>query len=54
MDAAIKMREDVIYLYAEKMGNCAVVLLGGAHAIHEQKPVECGEIIRAFIDGFGS
>gem|GEM_PF-5554961 len=43
-----------IYPYAEKMGNCEVVLLGVDHLIYEQKPKECGEIIKEFIDGLGS
>jgi hypothetical protein len=36
--------------YLEKMGNCRLVLLGGDHAIYEQKPAECGEIIKEFIE----
>ena len=51
LDKVQKLREDVIYPYAEKMGNCKVVLLGGDHSIYEQKPRECGEIIKSFIDG---
>lgn len=51
IDELTKAREDVIYPYAEKMGNCEVVLLGGDHLIYEQKPKECGEIIKEFIDG---
>ena len=43
-------RKDTIYPYAEKMGNCEVVCLGGDHMIYEQKPDECGEIICNFID----
>ncbi len=46
-----KAREDVIYPYAEKMGNCQVVCLAGDHMIYEQKPVECGELLKSFIDG---
>ena len=46
-----KMRQDTIYPYAEKMGNCKVVCLGGDHMIYEQKPEECGKIIKNFIDG---
>ena len=49
-----KGRETVIYPYAEKMGNCEVVLLGGGHMIYEQKPEECGAVIKAFIDGLDS
>ena len=50
LDAFETLRQDVIYPYAEKMGNCEVVLLAGDHAIYEQRPEECGEIIKAFID----
>lgn len=44
-------RENIIYPYAEKMGNCKVVCLAGVHMIYEQKPEECGQIIKEFIDG---
>ena len=54
IDELAELRETVIYPYAEKMGNCEVVLLGGDHLIYEQKPVECGEIIKSFIDGLES
>ncbi|MBR1739986.1 MAG: alpha/beta hydrolase [Ruminococcus sp.] len=49
-----KGRREIIYPYAEKLGNCEVVLLGGEHGIYEQRPDECGEIIKAFIDGLDS
>ncbi|MBR6719046.1 MAG: alpha/beta hydrolase [Oscillospiraceae bacterium] len=49
-----ELRQEIIYPYAEKMGNCEVVLLGGDHMIYEQKPEECGAIIRSFIDGLDS
>ena len=49
-----KLRQEIIYPYAEKMGNCEVVLLGGDHMIYEQKPEECGEVIKSFIDGLDS
>lgn len=42
-------RNETIYPYAEKMGNCEVVCLAGDHMIYEQKPTECGEIIKDFI-----
>ena len=35
----------------EKMGNCELVLLGGDHAIYEQRPEECGDIVLEFING---
>ena len=46
-----KLRNDIIYPYAEKMGNCEVALLPGNHAIYEQKPEECGTLIIDFING---
>ena len=46
-----KARKETIYPYAEKMGNCEVVCLAGDHMIFEQKPAECGEIIKGFIEG---
>ena len=51
LDKVQKLRQDVIFPYAEKMGNCEVVLLGGDHLIYEQKPEECAEIIKSFLDG---
>ena len=44
-------RRDILYPYAEKMGNCEVVCLPGDHMIYEQKPEECGKLIKDFIDG---
>ena len=49
LDEYEKAREDIIYPYAEKMGNCKVVCLGGDHMIYEQKPDECAEIIAGFL-----
>ena len=40
----------VTRLNLEKMGNCELVLLGGDHMIYEQKPAECGNIIKEFVD----
>lgn len=51
LDDSEKGRREVIEPYAEKMGNCRVVCLGGDHMIYEQKPDECGKIIKDFIDG---
>lgn len=45
-----KARQETIYPYAEKMGNCQVICLAGDHMIYEQKPVECGQLIKEFID----
>lgn len=44
-------RRNILVPYFEKMGNCQCVLLGGDHMIYEQKPEECGQIIKDFIDG---
>lgn len=44
-------RENIIIPYLEKMGNCKLVCLGGDHMIYQQKPNECGEIIKDFFDG---
>ena len=54
VDSFAKQREEVIDPYTEKMGNCEVILLGGDHMIYEQKPEECGEVIKSFIDGLDS
>ena len=51
IDELAEGRETVLYPYAEKMGNCEVILLGGDHLIYEQKPRECGEIVKTFLDG---
>lgn len=45
-------RRNIIYPYAEKMGNCEVICLYGDHMIYEQKPEECGKLIKNFIDNF--
>lgn len=45
-----QLRTDIIYPYAEKMGNCEVICLAGDHMIFEQKPEECGTLIKNFID----
>lgn len=51
LDACQESLKNTIYPYAEKMGNCEVVLLGGDHQIYQQKPKECEEILKNFIDG---
>lgn len=51
LDGYREARETIIYPYAEKMGNCKVVCLGGDHMIYEQKPEECAEIIMDFLRG---
>lgn len=50
LDTYEGLRNDVIYPYAEKMGNCEIVCLAGDHMIYEQKPDECGMIIKKFLD----
>ena len=45
-----KMREDKLYPYIEKMGNCKIVYLAGDHMIYQQRPEECGEIIKNFVE----
>lgn len=51
LSQAKEAREEMLVPYLEKMGNVELVCLGGDHMIYEQKPVECGEIIKDFIDG---
>lgn len=51
LNAYEEVRRDIIYPYAEKMGNCEVVCLPGDHMIYEQRPEECGKLIKDFIDG---
>ncbi len=45
-----KSRQDIIYPYAERMGNCQVVCLAGDHMIYEQNPDECSRIAVDFIN----
>lgn len=49
LDRYEQARQETIYPYAEKMGNCKVVCLGGDHMIYEQRPEECAEIIIEFL-----
>ena len=51
LDACEESRNTSIYPYAEKMGNCEVVLLGGDHQIYQQRPEECAKILKDFVDG---
>lgn len=48
-----RLRQEVIYSYADKMGNCEVVCLSGDHAIYAHKPDECGKLVSEFIDNLG-
>ena len=43
-------RERQVIPYLDKLGNCELVLLGGDHMIYEQKPNECGIIIKDFVE----
>jgi hypothetical protein len=54
LDREAHLNETVLYPYTEKLGNCEVVFLGGAHLIYIQKPDECGEVLKSFIDGLDS
>lgn len=42
--------KEKIQPYIEKLGNCEIVNLPGGHSIHLEKPQECAEIIKDFID----
>lgn len=50
LDNYKKAREETIYPYAEKMGNCQVICVAGDHMIYQQKPEECGSVIKEFIE----
>ena len=54
LDRYEQARQETIYPYAKKMGNCKVVCLGGDHMIYEQKPEECAKIILEFLSGLDS
>ncbi|MBQ9898023.1 MAG: alpha/beta fold hydrolase [Ruminococcus sp.] len=43
-------KDRVLLPYLEKLGSCELIDLPGDHLIYEQKPDECGKIIREFID----
>lgn len=45
-----KYIDEVILPYLDMLGNCEFVRLAGSHMIYEQKPDECAEIIRDFIE----
>lgn len=51
LDSFEETRREILYPYLEKMGNCRYAALGGDYYIFLQKPAECGEIIKDFIDG---
>lgn len=45
-----ELRSSILLPYLNKMGNCQLTCLGGDHMIYEQKPEECGMIIKDFVD----
>ena len=45
-----ELRNAELLPYLNKMGNCELICLAGDHMIYEQKPEECGMIIKDFID----
>lgn len=51
LDSYEEARQEILYPYLEKMGNCQYAALAGDHCIYLQKPAECGQIIKDFIDG---
>ncbi|MCM1567997.1 MAG: alpha/beta hydrolase [Roseburia sp.] len=51
LDNYEQVRQETIFPYTEKLGNCKVVCIGGDHMIYEQKPKECTEIIIEFLKG---
>jgi pimeloyl-ACP methyl ester carboxylesterase len=50
LDQCEELRNSILLNYLNKMGNCQLICLGGDHMIYEQKPEECGIIIKDFID----
>lgn len=49
LDTFEKARQETLYPYLDKLGNCKCVLLGGDHMIYQQKPAECAAIIEDFL-----
>ena len=45
-----ELRQTILSPYADKMGNCRIVLLPGIHGIYEQKPDACGQLVKDFLD----
>ncbi|MBR1529573.1 MAG: alpha/beta hydrolase [Oscillospiraceae bacterium] len=43
-------KKEKIQPFVEKLGNCQIADLPGSHFIHWEKPEECGEIIRDFLN----
>jgi len=44
-----ELRQTILSPYADRMGNCRIVLLPGIHGIYEQKPDACGQLIKDFL-----
>ena len=44
------IRDEILKPYADKLGNCEIVLLPGDHLIYQQKPDKCCAIIKAFLE----
>ena len=49
IDSCKEKRETDLKPYIDKLGNCEFVLLGGDHMIYKQKPTECGNSIKNFL-----
>lgn len=49
-----KFKREKLQPYIDKLGNCKIVDLPGGHFIHLEKPKECAEIIKNFIDSMYS
>ena len=50
LNSCEKIREEILYPYLEKLGNCEIKLLGGDHMIYMQKPHEVAELIIDFLN----
>ena len=50
LNSCEKTREEILYPYLEKLGNCEIKLLGGDHMIYMQKPHEVAELIIDFLN----
>ena len=44
-------RDNILMPCLEKIWNCELICITGDHMIYEQKPEECGEIVKGFVDG---
>ena len=49
LNRMVELRQTILSPYADRMGNCRIVLLPGIHAIYEQKPDACGELVKDFL-----